>query len=621
MEIVTSRAAARRRAAARVAVAAAVTLQVGIFLAQAGPGIVRLLSDRGPREEHLARRWKRSDYYLRTAFVVENTPPDSLIILPPQHRDFAELGNRGLTDYFLFPRLTAHVGDAAIAGHDGPVYRVVVPGFPAPAADLPSLARDETFALARVRDRRAPPPAATADFVRVRPSAIDLLDALVRFGLLVGAGLYVVVRHFGMRTWPGVLASSALVGMTVHTVVMILGSFAVPAIPTTAQLAALAAMAAPSLLLLRASPSIALGRPRRPELLAAAGAVLVLSGIFAVGATKPLVEWDSLAIWGIKARAIFATNSLRELSAWGAWPEYPPLVPAAMALLGVGGETVAKALFPVFACCLYALVYEATAHLDVPKWARILAPLPILLAKLIFDHAQIGYANLPLTAYVLWTVVLLARWLSEGSGRFALPTAVAASGMVLARPDGEAYLLFAVAIALAWILLRRQRLATLAAFALPVAVIALWKAFFVLKLRSAETASVFGSASAAHQLVRLMLSTLPRPSTIAGVLWTYLRYTFDPSLWGVIPAACLAVVLSGPRRIVRRYPVETVFLALTILGLVVLALYMAPSWGIVAYFNITMARMCMVAVPLMYLLTLSEVARYLAAHEPERSAS
>ena len=57
-----------------------------------------------PREFHLARRWQADNILRGRSSLVAQTPPDTLIVLPPMSGGSGAIGNTGLTDYLVFPR-------------------------------------------------------------------------------------------------------------------------------------------------------------------------------------------------------------------------------------------------------------------------------------------------------------------------------------------------------------------------------------------------------------------------------------------------------------------------------------------------------------------------------------
>jgi hypothetical protein len=545
-----------------------------------------------PREFHLARRWQADNYFAVTQSIKAQTPPDALIVLPDMRAPFGRLGNPGLTDYMLFPRQTANARDRQIESFPGPLYQII------PDSETGNIS------LVPVRARQANIVLPERDFVLL-PRRVEIIAlAIVKFLLVVLSGAFWVRKFFQLTTTPGDLAASALLGMTLNAMLFIFLSLLNLPARELLQYAILVLLALPALVnLARRRPRVTLPRTRA-ESLAAIAAIGALALILFLGISKPLMEWDALAIWGIKARVIFATETLRTLGMWGAYPEYPPLVPVAMAQLGIGGELAVKALFPIVAWCLYGVVYEG---LEWSGWMRWLAPLPLLYAPQIGEQSGNGYANLALAVYVTLAVILLARWVKQPTRALALATALTLTGLVLVRPEGEIYALYVLLLVAFVIWKKRAPKHDALLFALPLLADAAWKLFFTLHLKAAS-GSAFGVASQGQQFFKYLLTTRPPRGSLLPVMQTLLQYSFGLNFWGLLPLAFVGMVALRPRTFYTRYAVELAFLILSGAGLALLALYLAPRWGIDYFFNATYLRFYMAVVPLMYLLTLNVAA-------------
>jgi hypothetical protein len=571
------------------------------------------------REAQLLARWH--EYYEHTTFIRAYTPADSLIILPPQTGRFGRIGNRGLTDYFIFPRRTAHEDSPGVADYPGPVYRVKMarfetPGpalsvFMIPAGGYQEQRLDAGFSLLRLRERQAPQEVAGRDFLDIRPRLSTTLLAGGKLGLIVLAGVPVVSRLFALQTWPGFLASSFLLGSSLSTMLFLLLGFVGLRANELWQFGMLLLLAIPGCTLLT-SRRVRDVRGTQRVTVPCVFAILLTVSLFSVLLLKsvctPILNWDACAIWGMKARAIFAFQDLRAIKFWGAWPEYPPLVSILMSQLALGGEALAEVVFPLFAFCLYAVLYEALSTSPFPVWARIALPDLLLLAPLFFEHAYIAYANLALAVYVTWGFVLLARWLYSGREEYCLPAALAFCGVVLSRPDGEVYLGYAGFLSALWLLLQRRRLSGLWLFVLPVATSIMWKLFYTLFLKSPEAYSLFGVASQGQLLAKLMVMTTLDWKGVSESAWYFVRYALKPSYWGALPPLFVTLMALNPRQTFRQYPLESLFLLFGVGGLAVLSLYLGSyRWGNSHYYPVTFVRLYMVLVPLMYLVVLSEL--------------
>src|SRR5262249_60330299 len=116
---------------------------------------------------------------------------------------------------------------------------------------------------------------------------------------------------------------------------------------------------------------------------AAVGAGLLLYLLRAL--TEPMWSNDYLAIWGLKAKTIFATRSLppwpfRDPAAGFSHPEYPIGLPLALAgIAGILGRWDAHAtalLFPVLQAATIAVVFGWLTRRGEPRQARRRASSP-----------------------------------------------------------------------------------------------------------------------------------------------------------------------------------------------------------------------------------------------------
>ncbi|MEM7111639.1 MAG: hypothetical protein AAF614_04355 [Chloroflexota bacterium] len=599
--------------------------QTAVFFAVAQPHQLFWQSRQLTFRQQIAQRWQPDDYFARTQFIVANTPSNSLIILPPQAGSFGAIGNQGLTDYFLFPRRTAHSGAAEIDSFTGGVYEVWLPELA--NAPEPELSLDETFGILLVRASSSPPEAPIADFLANEPQFETVLWVLAKLGLTVLAGLGLVERFLGLKTAVSTILSAFLAGLSLNTVIYILLALVNISAGEWLQMGWLLAFSISSLWrsefirdrFFRRHQSVFRIAPSslRPLFVP----LLFFSFIIYTSLLQPIVSWDAMAIWGMKARVIYAFQSLQPTGLWGAWPEYPPLVPVIMAQLGTAGESATKLVFPLFGLALYGLVYEAMRPLKLTPWQQALLPLLPLLSPLLFEHTQIAYANLALTVYVTWAVWLWCRWIQNGGQpKTAVSFTLPLCGVTLARPDGEIYVAYLLVLTVFLFLWQKRPLRPLVGWlSLPVAVNLLWKLVYTVIIKDAGASSIFGTASQGQLLAKLALTTLPTLSQLGDTIVAFFRYTLSPSHWGLLPLLAILFLLfqiwqRRPQRPKRDATLRVVllkggFLGLSLAGLFFLAAYIAPHWGVTYFFEVTFMRLYMVLIPFLFIWTMEGMAK------------
>ncbi len=600
-------------------------LAAGLHAAPIATHLVRKagewLRDPAPRsaEAYLEGRW--GEYYRRVRFLRDHTPEDAVLVLPPPARGTGRIGNRGLSEFFLFPRLTRRHAAQAPAGP--PVYRVELPDAARAASTAEAARLPDGFGVRPVRERRGEPSPPPRDFTRRASRPSERARAGLEL-LLVGlSGAWLVARSFGERSGVGFAASAFLVGGVLQAGLHLVASFLGLPLTSGARIAFSALLAAPCAVRLARGGSLLRDGPGEPTsrhisrhtstvwtLLAALVACAFLASLFAFAMARPILEWDACAIWGIKAKAIFAFGNWSGLGRWGAWPEYPPLQPTLMAIAAGGGEPMAKAIPPLLACALYGIVYEALRDVRMPEPLRILLPLLLLAAPMLHRHAIIAYANLGLAVYVTKAVTLFARGVRTG----ALPgpaLALVLSGVVLTRPDGEVYLGYLTLLAGLWVWLaprsrRRAAFRSAAWLGLPVAADLAWKLYYTLHLKSELSSSWFGAASQAQQLGKFVFfRDLPGPAAILEGLRYFLVHSLSPEFWGLVPLAFVALLVWRRGVFLRAHAPECAFLALGIAGLLFLSFFTGYNWGYDYYYGVTFKRLLMALVPTAFLCAVS----------------
>lgn len=170
--------------------------------------------------------------------------------------------------------------------------------------------------------------------------------------------------------------------------------------------------------------------------------ILFLGGLFTFLAVGSGVHaTDAYVLWGAKGAGL-AAEGLDGVTRGTNTTEYPLHIPLLFGLMqDAFGETLpaSKLMFPVYYLSLLLVVYEYLKERMVPHFAGlstlVLATMPVMAR-----HARIGYANLPLTFYlvsgaVLWSWAGSRRERSSGWGaRLIVGILIALAGWT--RPEG-----------------------------------------------------------------------------------------------------------------------------------------------------------------------------------------
>lgn len=342
---------------------------------------------------------------------------------------------------------------------------------------------------------------------------------------------------------------------------------------------------------------------------AAAGLIVGILLLAAVtAALEPPVEWDLLAIWGLKAKALGVSGSGLELLRAPAFayahPDYPLAWPLALAV-----EPAFTAREPVGGGGLLGVaMLAATAGFAgtlLRPWGRraalagagLVALLPLAGAQ-----AVRGQADLPLAALFLVAAGALTEWTARRDRAALALGAVATAGLVIVKQEG-----MALAAALAAVsLMRTGAGARLRLFC------ALGAAFLVVDLPWLLLRSTL-PAGAANSFTDMTpgraLEGLTRLPEIAATLPVYLGAPADwGALWLLVGVA-LAVLAAGRGRSCRETD-----LALALLGPVPLYLLAltATAWDPSRIAEVTLARLALHFAPLATVVAVAVAARHQA---------
>jgi hypothetical protein len=150
---------------------------------------------------------------------------------------------------------------------------------------------------------------------------------------------------------------------------------------------------------------------------------------------------DAIQIWGAKGYGIASNGLIEEVTNWGTntlpYPLHIPILIASFRVLF--GEVLpsSKIIFAGYYLATMMISYFVLLGMGVKRWISGWTVLLIFTAPIIFRHGTIGYANLPLTYYLLSGIV---AFLSIFSDR-PLQRSLVLSGVFFAigawtRPEG-----------------------------------------------------------------------------------------------------------------------------------------------------------------------------------------
>ncbi len=308
----------------------------------------------------------------------------------------------------------------------------------------------------------------------------------------------------------------------------------------------------------------------------------------------PPWTWDALAIWVVKARAIFLSQSLGG-HLEGAYPSYPLHVPLQLAILRLNSpEPPTQILFPVYAAGLLFVVTSGLIRLGQTRnglfFTLLLAATPVFIT-----YASTAYADMPYTFYYVSSALCLLAFFKGGQITFAFLSALLAGITAWTRPEGVLSLILNYAAVLAYLAWTRSKASLAAALLYPVGFSFFWAPWaYYTQLHGYGSYVANAGAAALRQLISLQVSL--------GRLFTVLKYFagqwFAFEIWGSV---WLVFGLSLIKwRAVRQHPFLLILIFLNIAALL-FTYYATPEapplqWWLETGF----ARMALHFVPLLW---------------------
>lgn len=300
----------------------------------------------------------------------------------------------------------------------------------------------------------------------------------------------------------------------------------------------------------------------------------------------PPYSWDAIAIWVAKARAVYASQTLKGVE-WGAFPFYPPHLPLLMGFfLHLAPLQAAKLVFPCYYLSLL-LVFATSLTRFSGRTTSLGVTLLLATVPYLMYQATIAYADLTFTFYYTCGSLLLYRF-TRASDPGEQSRLLTLSGVVVGlaswtRPEGLMYFVINSVVLVSFWIKRKTSPGLLA--------------------RYGVACSVFGVPWAIYSqgmgydsyLLRHLVDTLRELASlhiywdqIAAILRYFGHQAIDFGIWGPLWVLFLSALVLYPKRAAK----EAVLVALVGLNMlaVVFTYYAAGgpgdlSWWLETGFN------------------------------------
>lgn len=130
--------------------------------------------------------------------------------------------------------------------------------------------------------------------------------------------------------------------------------------------------------------------------------LLIIS--FVIGSYKPLIAWDSIALYDFRGHTIALNHSLKDLTEDSYYVSYPLLISLDHAIIYMLKGVSAQGMHAIIFAAFIAVIYGRLASFSSLLYAGI-GSLLIILNKEIFAHSTYAYTNLPYIAYLITSIL------------------------------------------------------------------------------------------------------------------------------------------------------------------------------------------------------------------------
>ena len=293
---------------------------------------------------------------------------------------------------------------------------------------------------------------------------------------------------------------------------------------------------------------------------------------------------DSYVLWGAKGVGL-AAEGLRGVITRGTnTTVYPLHIPMLIGmLLDTFGDTLpaAKFIFPMYYLSLLLVVNEFLKERSTPVLAGlgtlVLATMPVVVR-----HARVGYANLPLTFYLVIGVILFFRALSESLPK-SQPVLWLTSGAFLAlaiwtRPEGFGLVIGIMGAGLTWLFLTGELKHVRKVWLVSIIPLLVWVGWNVTRSRF-YTGNLLVEGNFERLVQQLSLGIFHQGEFVL-ILKYFLRLLYDFKTWGAIGLGFLLVIIGFLLSVyIKDSKIWIFLLTSTSSFTVIIALYYALSFN------------------------------------------
>lgn len=315
----------------------------------------------------------------------------------------------------------------------------------------------------------------------------------------------------------------------------------------------------------------------------------------------PLVEWDSFAIWGLKAKVLFHSplnprppffTDVRMTYSHLDYPLLTPmLVAGGYAMIGQVEEQIGRIGLP-----LIFMGQTLLAYVGMRMWMNRIPALGMTLVLMgcpyIVFLAPMGIADVPLSGFLLGGIVYLLKWVQSRDTCDALICAACLSFAAQTKSEGLA-LMAIIMLIVAIITVMRRTWKTLGACALLIVLcVGPW---LIWSMGVPHLNENYHSQLTIPNIIK-------NTGRLSVILPALVNHIIDIELWGVLWFMLVLMAIMGFRAIMRPEGIVLWSLIILHLGLYTV-IYVVTPWNVAELINASMARLLIHLAPTVALLT------------------
>ena len=330
-----------------------------------------------------------------------------------------------------------------------------------------------------------------------------------------------------------------------------------------------------------------------------AGLALMVTGALAT----PLTEWDSLAIWGLKAK-VLAHEALRpvpdyfhDLTLSYSHLDYPLMVPfltaGAYAAMGTVDDQTGKLVSLFLDLLMVPLLYTGLRW-KLPRLPAVCLCAILTLLPVMFRYAGVGCADLPLAMFYTGGIFYAAKWIEEQQRHDLILAILFSAFAAFTKNEGLVLALTIGLVILGFGLGRGQRRAWAGGMGFFAGLLAINAAWLIWRGDLPRTHEDYGSKLSPA----IVIANLPKLKQILPVMAVQ---TVEFPCWGMLWILLGMMTLLGWRAFARRH-VLAVWMLLAQHLMIYALVYSVTPWEFSALVSVTMDRLLLHAVPAVILL-------------------